>query len=90
MPKVLKTLNRAIFRYSERYDTRVIASARIVYDLSDPEKIAMVIPGGVSGRYLDDHLADQLPAWRSGEKRYLWFSDERIREHARHTLHLLP
>ena len=85
-----ETLNRAIFRYSDGYDTRVIASARMVNDLSDSEKITLVIPGGVSGRNFDDHLEDQLPAWRSGEKRYLWFSDAAIREHATHTLHLMP
>ncbi|MBW2272703.1 MAG: penicillin acylase family protein [Deltaproteobacteria bacterium] len=85
-----ETLNRAIYRVSERYDTRVIASARIVYDLSDSEKVTAVLPGGVSGRYFDDHLTDQLPAWRSGEKRHWWFSDAAIREHAEHTLNLVP
>jgi penicillin amidase len=77
-----ETLTRAIYRFAEPYQARVIASMRFVADLGDPDKVTGVIPAGVSGRCNDPHGVDQLGAWLSGEPIYWWFSDDAIREHA--------
>jgi penicillin amidase len=85
-----ETIDRASYIYAEPFDTVYIASMRFVADLSDPDRVMAVVSGGVSGRQFDPHLKDQLDAWESGEPRYWWFSDEAIRAHTRHELHLQP
>jgi penicillin amidase len=85
-----ETLDRAIYAYHKPYATKTIASMRFVADLADPDKVMTVLAGGASGRQFSAHFRDQTPAWLSGEPRYLWFSDEAIRSHARHELSLTP
>jgi len=85
-----ETINRATSDFARPFDSVYIASMRFVADLADPDKVMAVVSGGVSGRQFDPHLKDQLGAWRSGEPRYWWFSDEAIREHTRHELRLEP
>ena len=85
-----ETINRAIYRFSAPFDTVTIASLRFVADLADPDKVMAVVSGGASGRQFSPHLADQLPAWESGEARFWWFSDAQIARHARHELRLEP
>ena len=62
----------------------------MVADLSDPDKVLAVIPGGISGRLFHPHAEDQLSAFLEGEKRYWWFSDAAIAAHARSELRLNP
>ncbi len=85
-----ETINRATYRFSSPFEAVYIASLRFVADLADSEKVMAVVSGGVSGRQFDPHLRDQLEAWRSGQPRYWWFSDDAIRAHARHELRLDP
>jgi len=85
-----ETIDRASYLYAEPFETVYIASMRFVADLSDPDRVMAVVSGGVSGRQFDPHLKDQLDAWQSGEPRYWWFSDQAIRDHTRHELHLEP
>ena len=85
-----ETLNRGMYRYSSDYEAKYIDSTRFVADMSDSEKVMAVIPGGSSGRYLDPTLHNQTDAWMSGEKHYWWYSDEKIKQHAVHTLTLTP
>jgi len=85
-----ETLNRGSYRYAEPFDAVFIASLRFVADLGDPDKVMGLVSGGVSGRQFDPHLKDQLDAWKSGEPRYWWFSDEAIRAHAVSELTLEP
>jgi len=66
------------------------AALRMVADLNDNEKVLAVIPGGVVGRTFSPHFTDQIEAYMSGEKTYWWFSDEKIKEHARSKLYLNP
>jgi penicillin amidase len=85
-----ETLNRATYRLGQPYSTVSIAALRFVADLGDPDKVLAVVTGGASGRQFDRHLADQSPAWRSGEPRYWWFSDAAIAAHAQSELELTP
>ncbi len=85
-----ETLNRGKYKYSSDYEAQAIDSTRFVADMSDKEKVVAVIPGGSSGRYLDDTLANQNEAWMNGDKHYWWYSDEKINQHTVHSLQLIP
>ncbi|MEM7182345.1 MAG: penicillin acylase family protein [Spirochaetota bacterium] len=66
------------------------ATLRMVVDLNDREKIIAVSPGGTSGRTFTAHFDDQIEAYLSGEKMHWWFSDEKIKQHAKSQLILEP
>jgi penicillin amidase len=85
-----ETLNRAITAYDDPEHSRIIDSARIVMDLSDPDKIEGHIPGGVSERLFDPHQQDSLELWLAGKPGYWWFSDRAIRENTVETSTLIP
>jgi len=85
-----ETLNRGLFKYSQGYDTKIMDSVRFIADMSDHEKITAVIPGGVSGRYFDQHLNDQTQTWLDGGAFPIWFSDNKIKQHSVSQLRLIP
>ncbi|MEH6606308.1 MAG: penicillin acylase family protein [Pseudomonadales bacterium] len=85
-----ETLNRGGYKPSKGYEASFIDSIRFVSDMADPDKIIAVIPGGSSGRYLDDALHNQTEAWLAGERHHLWFSDKAIRQNTVKTLSLTP
>jgi len=85
-----ETLCRGIYDFDHPFEVTVSAALRMVADLSDPEKVLAVLPGGISGRLFDRHSKDQIEAFVNGEKRYWWFSDKAIREHSQNTLVLKP
>ncbi len=85
-----ETLYRGIYQFSQPYKVTVPASIRMVADLSDPDKILAVLPGGITGRQFDPHFTDQVKAYMNGTKLYWWFSDRAIKAHTRHTLVLNP
>ncbi len=58
------------------------ASLRMVADLGDSDKVLAVLSGGVSGRQFTDHHRDQVEPFMNGGKRYWWFSDREIANHA--------
>jgi len=91
-PQILPDGKSVIFTdpSSEPYKIVVSASLRMVADLSDPDKITAVLPGGVAGRQFDPHTTDQVQPFIDGTKRYWWFSDQAIKEHSQHTLTLSP
>ncbi len=62
----------------------------MVADLSDNDKVLAVLPGGVSGRLLDNHTKDQIKSFMNGNKMYWWFSDKAIKDHCKHTLIIKP
>ena len=66
------------------------ASLRMVADLADPDKVAAVLPDGVTGRLFSSHQKDQIDDFMDGRKVYWWFSDKAIGEHTEHTLALKP
>ena len=65
-------------------------SVRVVVDLADDEKVFGVLAGGVTGRTLHPHLADQVADWAGDGERYWWFSEARARENAVAELRLIP
>ena len=85
-----ETLLRNCYDFNKPFHVTVSDSMRMVADLSDPEKVLAVLPGGVSGRLFHPHTKDQIKPFMSGEKVYWWFSDEAIQAHARKTLVLNP
>jgi penicillin amidase len=85
-----ETLLRARFDYNNPFDVTVSAALRMVADLGDPDKVLAVLPGGASGRQFDPHHQDQIGPFMRGEKRYWWFSDQKIREHAVEKMRLVP
>lgn len=87
-PGSQETLLRGIYTYSKPYETEVIASLRMVADLSDPDKVEAVLPGGVTGRQFSPHFHDQVPKFIQGGKGYWWFSDKAIADHTEHKLSL--
>jgi penicillin amidase len=85
------TLYRALFPMDVKGNTvKYSASARMVMDLSDSEKVVAVIPGGVTGRTFSPHFTDQIEAFMSGDKHYWWFSDEKIKQYAKSEMVLVP
>ncbi len=85
-----ETLYRAVYDFRSPFGVIYSASLRMVADLGDPDKVIAVLPGGVCGRTFHPHAKDQLDSFMNGEKRYWWFSDRAIREHAQSSLLLAP
>lgn len=85
-----ETLYRGIYDADKPFAVTIPASLRMVADLGDPDKVAAVIPGGVTGRQFSPHFKDQVEAYMDGRMLYWWFSDKAIAEHAEHKLALQP
>lgn len=85
-----ETLNRGWYDLDAPFGVTLSASLRMVADLSQDEKVAAVLPGGVTGRQFSPHQKDQVTAFMNGDKLYWWFSDRAIDAHTRSTLHLKP
>jgi penicillin G amidase len=85
-----ETLYRANYDPNRPYAVNFSASLRMVADLGDRDKILAVLPGGVSGRQLTRHFRDQVEPFMNGEKRYWWFSDKEIANHAKTEQTLAP
>jgi penicillin G amidase len=85
-----ETLYRANYDPNRPYAVNVSASLRMVADLGDGDKVVAVLPGGVSGRQLTRHFRDQVEPFMNGEKRYWWFSDREIANHAKTEQTLAP
>ncbi|MCX5824907.1 MAG: penicillin acylase family protein [Deltaproteobacteria bacterium] len=85
-----ETLYRASYDFNRPYDVTLSASLRMVADLGDNDKILAVLPGGVSGRQFTGHYRDQVEPFMNGEKRYWWFSDREIANHAKTEQTLVP
>ncbi|MEL7518979.1 MAG: penicillin acylase family protein [Pseudomonadota bacterium] len=86
-----ETLLRALYLYDDPFGSKWFASLRMTADLSDPEKVRAILPGGVVGRSFNPHLNDQTDGWLNAETpSYWWFSDEAIEANAKNTLTLKP
>ena len=85
-----ETLFRGMYELSEPFSVIHCASLRMVADLADPDKVAAVLPGGVTGRLFSSHQKDQIDDFMEGRKVYWWFSDKAIGEHTEHILALKP
>ena len=85
-----ETLYRGLFDPNDPFSVKVSASLRMVADMGDNEKVAAVLPGGITGRIFSPHHKDQVPSFMDDSKLYWWFSDKAIAEHTEHTLELRP
>ena len=85
-----ETLYRGWYDLDNPFGVTHTASLRMVADLSQDEKVAAVLPGGVTGRQFSPHQQDQVEAFMNGDKLYWWFSDPAIDAHTRSTLVLQP
>ncbi len=85
-----ETLYRGLYDPNDPFSVTVSASLRMVADMSDDEKVAAVLPGGITGRLFSPHHKDQVQSFMDGTKRYWWFSDKAIDAHTEHTLQLNP
>ena len=89
-----RTLNRAGYsrtsKIEDGFDTAFIATARLVMDLADTEKIKAVVAGGVTARQFNDHYDDQVPVWVDGELLTWWLSKERILDNVKTNVTLSP
>jgi penicillin amidase len=85
-----ETLYRASYVPGKPQKVTLTASLRMVIDLGDNDKIAAVLPGGVSGRQFTRHFHDQTESFLKGDKLYWWFSDRKIAEHKKTEQTLFP
>jgi penicillin amidase len=85
-----ETLYRASYDPNRPGPVTMSASLRMVADLGDRDKVLAVLPGGVSGRQITRHFRDQVEPFMNGEKRYWWFSDREIANHAKTEQTLAP
>ncbi|MCP4162532.1 MAG: penicillin acylase family protein [Deltaproteobacteria bacterium] len=86
----VETLQRGSYSFSNDYDTTISASMRMVSDLSDDDKLLLIIAGGVSGRTFSPHFKDQIKPFVNGEKSYIYFSDRLIDKNIKSVLTLKP
>ena len=85
-----ETLYRGLFDPNNPFSVTICASLRMVVDMADEDKVAAVLPGGVTGRLFSPHQKDQISSFMDGSKMYWWLSDKAINEHTEHTLLLKP
>ena len=85
-----ETLNRSAYQSSKGYQTYINDSVRFVADLSDSEKVTLNLPGGISARYFDSTLTNQVDRWLSGEPVPVWFTAEKAKAHATSELRFEP
>ncbi|HIJ19881.1 MAG TPA: penicillin acylase family protein, partial [Deltaproteobacteria bacterium] len=85
-----ETLYRGLFDPNDPFSVTISASLRMVADMADEDKVAAILPGGVTGRLFSPHQKDQVQSFMDGSKMYWWLSDKAIAEHTEHTLRLNP
>ena len=85
-----ETLFRGLYDFNNPDDFQYSAALRMVADLSDDEKVIAVLNGGVTGRTFHPNFKNQIEAYHDGSKLYWWFSDQKIQEHKKSELTLVP
>lgn len=84
------TLHRSGTKFGGQFDVEWFASARLVADLGDDEKVEAVVSGGVVDRQFHPHQKDQLGAWFEGRLLPWWFNRTKVEANARSTQELVP
>ncbi|MGH2680951.1 MAG: penicillin acylase family protein [Actinomycetota bacterium] len=85
-----QTVNNAGFEGEGPFDVSVAPSWRVVYDLSDLDGSAGILPTGQSGNPASPHWSDQTDAWAAGELRPLPFTRAAVEAAATSRLGLSP
>ncbi len=84
------TLLRSGSKFGGQFEVEWFASARLVADLGDDEKVEAVVSGGVVDRQFHPHQKDQLGAWFEGRLVPWWFDRSKVEANARSTQQLVP
>ncbi|MED5373391.1 MAG: penicillin acylase family protein [Myxococcota bacterium] len=84
------TVNVSSFNWAQGYETKWIASLRVVTPLNDVGQAVVVLPPGQSGHPASRHYQDQLHSWKTGGTLPLYFHDEDVERAADSTLTLTP
>jgi penicillin amidase len=85
-----QTVNNAGFEGEGPFRVYVAPSWRVVYDLSDLDASAGVVPTGQSGNPASPHWNDQTEMWATGSLRPLPFTSAAVEEAATDRLALIP
>jgi penicillin amidase len=85
-----QTVNNAGFEGEGPFRVYVAPSWRVVYDLSDLDASAGVLPTGQSGNPASDHWNDQTEMWAAGGLRPLPFTRASVEAAATDRLALIP
>jgi penicillin G amidase len=84
------TLMRSGNNFLGDFSVQWFASARLVADLGDDDKLEAVVSGGVVDRQFHPHQKDQLPAWSEGRLLNWWFARDKVEANARSMQRLVP
>jgi penicillin G amidase len=76
------TVMRAMTVFGEGFDVGFFASARLVADLADNDKVRAVVAGGVIDRQFHRHQQDQLGPWSEGKLLDWWLAPTQVEAHA--------
>jgi penicillin amidase len=85
-----QTVNNAGFEGDGPFAVYVVASWRVVYDLSDLDASMGILPTGQSGNPASPHWNDQTEPWAVGDLRPLPFTRAAVEKAAAERLALLP
>lgn len=85
-----ETLNRSAYQPSKGYQTYINDSVRFVADLSDSEKVTLNLPGGISARYFDNSMTNQIDRWLRGAPVPVWFTVEKAKANAKSEIRFEP
>ncbi len=85
-----ETLYRASYDFNRPYDVTVSASLRMVADLGDSDKVLAVLPAASPDASSPAITGTRSTPFMNGEKRYWWFSDREIANHAKTEQTLSP
>jgi penicillin G amidase len=72
------------------YATRGHPSLRMIVDFADFDASQWIHSTGASGHPLSDHYRDQIEKWRMVQYDTMWWSADKVKANARHTLTLEP
>lgn len=72
------------------FDVAWIPSARVIFDLADPDASRAVLPIGQSGQFQDDHYDDHLKPWSEGRDFAFPFTSAGVARETVSTLFLRP
>jgi penicillin amidase len=72
------TVQAAGYQPATGYTVTLTSVARYLFDLSDWDRSAWIVPYGVSGHPGSPHYADQTPDWREHRLQPMYFTWERI------------
>lgn len=85
-----ETISRARSPFGTLGQVTTAPTLRMVVDLSDKEKVAATLNGGIVGRMGSKYLFDQAGSFYAGQTAYWWFSDAAIAEKRKGELLLRP